>query len=602
VSAATRQEREGRDGSLLHFTRNDLREATDDGSWRRGVGYFEGRRVGALRVGGGSIQAPVNGTRVYDVRLWMQAGQIEGDCSCPMGDNGVFCKHCVAVGLTYLRDRPEGDDDTEAPAEPPAPQRKGLPMDVDAARAYLTGLKKSALVEMLMGRLPGDEEFRQELLGRIARRDAGGPDISAYRKAITDATRIRGGFVDWRSAPRFARRIEVAIDALQKLLDEGHAEEAIGLIEHAVARCGNACHHMDDSDGCMGDILYRLAEMHHAACHVTKPRPDKLAYKLLRWELEGPGDAFYEAASRYADVLGEKGLAAYRRLVQKEWDKLPSRTPEDSPYDGETGRYTLTAIMKSLARASGDTEALISVLSKDLSSPARFLDLAQACREAGQRSEAMQWALRGLESFPEPPDDSLVEFVADEYHHLEDHDKAVSLLWEQYQRRMDLRAYACLKKHADRVGQWNAWRTKALEWTHKKIGDAMRQPRRTDPWTYRAPPDHSLLVEIFLWEDDPESAWQEAQMGGCSDPLWMTLAESREKDHPADAVTIYRERIDPIVTCVNKEAYRKAAGLIRKIQHLMSRLGHDEQFADYLATVRHTHKRKRNFIAMLAEL
>ena len=91
-------------------------------------------------------------------------------------------------------------------------------------------------------------------------------------------------------------------------------------------------------------------------------------------------------------------------------------------------------------------------------------------------------------------------------------------------------------------------------------------------------------------------------MGGCSDPLWMTLAESREKDHPADAVTIYRERIDPIVTCVNKEAYRKAAGLIRKIQHLMSRLGHDEQFADYLATVRHTHKRKRNFIAMLAEL
>jgi MoxR-like ATPase len=51
-----------------------------------------------------------------------------------------------------------------------------------------------------------------------------GLNISAHRKAITDATRT-SGFVDSRSAHGFAKRIDAAIDSIQELLDEGHAVE-----------------------------------------------------------------------------------------------------------------------------------------------------------------------------------------------------------------------------------------------------------------------------------------------------------------------------------------------------------------------------------------
>jgi uncharacterized Zn finger protein len=50
----------------------------------------------------GSIEAHVLGTRRYDVKLWVERGRLEYSCTCPVGIDGAFCKHCVAVGLAWL--------------------------------------------------------------------------------------------------------------------------------------------------------------------------------------------------------------------------------------------------------------------------------------------------------------------------------------------------------------------------------------------------------------------------------------------------------------------------------------------------------------------
>ncbi|MFZ5557554.1 MAG: DUF6880 family protein [Pseudomonadota bacterium] len=41
---------------------------------------------------------------------------------------------------------------------------------------------------------------------------------------------------------------------------------------------------------------------------------------------------------------------------------------------------------------------------------------------------------------------------------------------------------------------------------------------------------HEPLVEILLWDGDPDAALAEASAGGCSQPLWLKLAEALEKD------------------------------------------------------------------------
>jgi uncharacterized Zn finger protein len=304
----------------------------------------------------------------------------------------------------------------------------------------------------------------------------------------------------------------------------------------------------------------------------------------------------------YADVLGRQGLAEYRRLAQSEWSKLPPLAPGAGRHSYDHDRYRLTSIMESLAKASGDIEQLVAVKSKDLSSAYCFLQIAEVYKQAGLRDEALRWAERGLKEFTERPDARLEDFVADEYHRRRRHDEAMALIWRQFECQPGLHAYMHLKKHADRARQWSVWRQKALEFAHRRIGEALRRSHSQDRWAYHRPVDHSLLVEIFLWEKDAESAWQEAQVGGCSNTLWMTLARHREKDHPADALAIYRKQIDPLVSQTNNDAYREAAGLIRTIRQLMIRLDQKDQFTAYLNEVRTTHKRKRNFMAMLDRL
>lgn len=119
------------------------------------------------------------------------------------------------------------------------------------------------------------------------------------------------------------------------------------------------------------------------------------------------------------------------------------------------------------------------------------------------------------------------------------------------------------------------------------------------PWPWMRGNNHSLLVEIFLFEKESDAAWKEANEGGCSDSLWRTLAEAREKDHPTDAIAVYQKMINPIVDRKNNGSYEEARGLILKIKALMARTGEESKFASYLNSVKIAHKSKRNFMKLL---
>ena len=41
----------------------------------------------------------MRGSATYKVQLWMNDGELEFACSCPVGPDGMFCKHAVAVAL-----------------------------------------------------------------------------------------------------------------------------------------------------------------------------------------------------------------------------------------------------------------------------------------------------------------------------------------------------------------------------------------------------------------------------------------------------------------------------------------------------------------------
>lgn len=563
--------------------RNVLREMAGGRSFERGKEYFSEGCVRGLAEHDGTITAKVSGTRDYRVKLWIKNGGLDYSCTCPVGADGDFCKHCVAVGLAWLN--PEKNRRNSG----------GASVTMDDARAALAAQPKEALVALLMEQAMEDDRLRQKLLLKAAKQSNKGVSLNAYRNAIDEAVET-GRFVDYHEAYGYAQGIEEAVDSIEDLLKEGHAAEVIELAEHALKAVEDAIGSMDDSDGHMGGILERLQGMHLAACRKARPDPEVLSKRLFQWEMNAQYGTFYGALDTYSSVLGEKGLAVYRQLAEAEWASVPARAAGDK--GGFSSHSRITNIMESLAERSGDIEALVAIKKRDLSSAYSYLKIAETYKAARKHDQALEWAEKGLKAFPHNTDSRLREFLAEEYHGRKRHAQAMELVWAEFMERHGLENYKNLKAHADRTKDWPQWRDKALAFVREHLAKG-REAAKKDRWSWYAREGHSDLVRIYLWVRKNEDAWREAKEGGCSEDLWIKLAGLREEAHPQDALAIYQARIEPALNLTNDEGYRRAVEFLRKVRGLMARLGRAEEFSRYLESIRAAFKRKRNFIKML---
>ncbi len=566
------------------ITQQQLRQLAGGRSYARGDEYFQYEYVKALAEYDDMITASVQGTHRYQVKLWIEDDELDYSCTCPVGNDGEFCKHCVAVGLAWL----------EQPEVHSRKKSRRTTITMDDVKKYLSKQEKKALIKMLMDQSKDDEQLRQRLLMKAAKNNPKGLDLATYKNAINDAVGTND-FVDYRSMFAYSSDIEKAIDPIEELIREGHAAESIELAEYALAAVESGMDSVDDSDGQMGEILERLQEIHHLACKKAKPDPEELAERLFAWELRAEYDVFYRAVESYADVLGEKGLAVYRRLAEAEWAKVPKLLPGRDDPEKYSKRFRITSIMEALARRTGKIEDLVAVKQRDLSNAYDFLEIAEIYKKTKKDDLALKWAEKGVAAFPKQTDSRLREFLANEYHNRHRHEEAMALMWAEFTEAARLKQFQILKKHADRVKQWPLWREKALLFLREQINKEKQKARGI--WAGRV--DNSALVEIYLWEKNIESAWREAMEGGCGNDLWLQLATKREKEHPEDALVIYQKQIEPTLNQKNNPAYKQAVRYLTRIHGIMARLGKETEFKRYLDAVRLAHKPKRNFMKML---
>jgi uncharacterized Zn finger protein len=395
--------------------------------------------------------------------------------------------------------------------------------------------------------------------------------------------------------PEYARGIEAVVDSLESLRKRGYAKAVKELADRALQRMESAMNDVDDSDGCMGEILDRLQDLHLAACRMENPDPLELAKFLFEWEISSDWEIFLDAAETYADVLGEGGMAGYKRLAEARWANVPALAPGNKDEESYGRRWRISRIMETLAKQSGDVEALIAVKSHDLSSALRFLEIAEIYKSAGKHDLALEWAQRGARAFPERTDGRLREFLINEYPHRKRHQDAIAIAWLSFRERPDLDNYVNLHKTARRAGQWPEWRERALAFLRDEIAATNKRQAKLG-W---GRPDHSRLVDIFLWEGNVEAAWTEAKDRGCQDGLWLRLANVREADHPEEAISVYVKQLDRALQPAQQQAYEAAVSILRKVKPLKSRIGKDLEFVDLVRSVREKYKARRNLMKLL---
>ncbi len=80
------------------LTRGAMLELAGERYFERGEVYHRGGQVRGLVEHEGVLAAKVLGTHEYRVKLRV-GGDLRYSCTCPLGVDGAFSKHCVAVGL-----------------------------------------------------------------------------------------------------------------------------------------------------------------------------------------------------------------------------------------------------------------------------------------------------------------------------------------------------------------------------------------------------------------------------------------------------------------------------------------------------------------------
>lgn len=142
----------------------------------RGEAYFQQGRVGELNELNGKLSTIVTGTEDYRVRLWTEDNDLGYTCTCPLGDDEQFCKHCVAAALAWL-----------APAQNERSQRTHEPGESDL-RAFLEQQEKEDLIAMLLREAENNRGARERLQLEAARKKPSGVDLRAFRRSIANAT------------------------------------------------------------------------------------------------------------------------------------------------------------------------------------------------------------------------------------------------------------------------------------------------------------------------------------------------------------------------------------------------------------------------------
>ena len=577
------------------LTRADLLEAAGPVYFGRGEEYFDRGAVEAVRERNGVVRATVRGTQPYKTSLKFGDGEVDGQCSCPLGREGEFCKHLVATGLAWMAEQASGGS---AKKKPESITPKGV-------EAYLSKLKGPELVRLVMEQTDVDDEFHAMLQLRAAA-DGASSNTTEMRRVLRQAMTIRD-FVEWRETGTYTRGVDRVLSRLRAMLNPRHAAAVIELVEYAMDLWEENIERIDDSDGCMGMIRDDLHQLHLDACRLAKPDPAALAERLTRRAIDSKWEMFHGFSGAYRAILGETGRARHREIVEAEWNALPKLAPgkEDPERFGRTG--TLERMMLAIGEEEQDLEWILRVLSRELSDAYDYLRIAQRCREARRYELAREWAEKGVEACADGCICDLRGFLAEEYLRAKRPGDAMAMIWANFEGQTELNTYQDLAAHARKLKCWDEWRPKAFAHMRQQIqagkGEVDRQHggQRSGGrgaffrWAV-PPPDHSLLVAILLWEKQEEEAWAEAQKGGCSDRLWLDLAKRREEKHPADAIEIYRRQVKPLIDAGNNPAYEQAVEFLGRVHDLMRKIGRETEFRAWLVGLKTEYRRKRNFI------
>ena len=440
-----------------------------------------------------------------------------------------------------------------------APATRQPPASLDEV---IAALDHEQLAEVVRSAADRHEDVERMVRLVAARADG---DLSAVREAIDRGLRTRR-FLDYRESLAWAQNARPVVAELSELAATSPSRELVELLERAVGHVVKVILHADDSAGSIGDLAYELLDTHARACDAGVADQVRLARWMIRFRFKDQ-DFFDPDPVRYADALGDRGLAAYRKAID----------------DADTGdSFAVRHARQRLAVLDRDIDAIVKTTGGSLTTAGQFLHVAGAMAEIDRPDLVLQWAERGIAETNGYPIGALYDLACETYAQLGRPLDVLRLRRAHHERSPTTSTYAALKTAALALDTW------------EREADAARAVLRDR--------DTRSYIAALLADGDDDLAWQTAQSTSQEDlgtDLRITLAQRRQSVDPAEALGAFLAVADEILLTTDRRAYAHAIRVLKQARTAAQAAARMQVFATHITGLRDRHRRRPTLIAML---
>ena len=568
--------------SLPSFSASDIRHRVGQASFDRGRHYFRDRAIFDVRREGRTLKAACHGSLPEPYYLHVTFGDngiAEADCSCPVGDGG-FCKHVVALLLTWLAD-PDVFVETE-PVEQ-ALQRRSKEELIGLIRLMLT--RHPELEDLVAMPSPGS---RQESLepGIIERQ---------VRRVFS------GDLYEWGSAYRVGRDLE-------RIMRQGEAYAQHGDWASLFALCraladGIMEHYemLHDENGDVAEVVntcvtYLGRILEHATDSALRSDVAQLLYEVMRWDVAMGGmDLGYEAK----DFLLAHATADERADVRARIEDDLKRLGPADDWSSGWRRETLGGLLLDFHSGEVDDETYLQVCRAS----GRTEDLVARLLQLGRLSEALTAARAAsdyillqltphflghghgdaidalvLNRLGDDTDRRLVAWLKERARDRGDAELAERLAERLFMADPSVERYAEVLALSRTLGREDTVRT------------ALRK-RLESQKTY------AVLIDVYLHDDEPDEALKllylsekEGGWYGRRSQMRLTVADAVAEARPEEALQLYLDAVTGLTEQRGRDNYAEAARLLHKVRAIYQRRGKHEDWTLFIDELRDTFK------------
>lgn len=557
------------------ITRQNLQIEAGDVYFKRGLDYFKSGHVQKLFVDDKRIEGKVSGSRSYSCSIESDGdGWFSGECSCPLGDDGKFCKHLVALGLAFI----DGFE-TQQPTN-------GKHDKFDLA-AFLKERSREELAVLLAGavklhpnlqdffrmsHLPDDPDaLHWELLQKIDRLLDLAEECS-YVDCYGDETcEIDEHF------EQLQQELGQLTAIMKRLSPSLILELAEYAIKKALKREGG-----DDENG-LDELIGYMLPLYFDSVTKGAGKPQEIAENMIEWEAANPWGAFGQVGRYFMDAP-QRIVNAWVKFAQCQWDEMP---PLSMGTQASNKRKLIEKRLLQHAKLNCDKELELKILQKNQSSPEQVLALSKLLFLQARYDEILPLLQKAHDRFK--GDHELLDALVNELIRCDRKEEALALAWNCFERYPDCQyGYEFLRSTARSCHQGKIYLTRALDFLRKRLASRDQAIcARTE------------MVNILLCEKDYLQALEIAEDGLCAPQTLYRLAEALAEKQPSASARLIKRLLDRHLSQVGDRFYAESVRLLKRYKEYLMTADEGEQFQKEIFAIRLQYKQRRKFIGML---